>query len=214
MLASCGSAADGTLLASDLTYLKQDKGWTKSIEIDPWLVTRPSLVRHLRSERSKAMDEGRWDCPVDFGCHDRSEFRLMHDGERLVSIVEEQDFFGGGAHGIAGVSDYLYDLKIGKRIRFGDIFVSWSNARPLLQEAFCETLKWTHEDATECPDIQKQAISLLSVPSTGKVDAFIVETQDYALGYYAAGRATIRVEITAQIYGLIRPEFQQEFIAI
>jgi len=211
LLASCNSAADDTLAASDLTYVKEDKGWMDTITIDPWLASHPDLVRHLKAMRIKAMDESKWDCAAGFSCTQSSEFRLMHDGSRLVSVIEENTVYGGGAHEITGLADYLYDLEATKRLRFGDIFASWEEARPVLQREFCESLRWQYEAAEECPDIQKQAIALSSSPLPAKVSAFQVETQDYALGYFAAGRAAVQVDVTREIMGLLKPEFREEF---
>lgn len=210
-LAACDTQAEDQLLASDLVYLKQQHGWKKTIRIDSWLTFHPDLVRHLRSERIRTMEEGRWDCRFDEGCFETSDFRLAYDGTRLVSIVEEQTLHGGGAHPITGVTDYLYDLEAHERIRFGDLFTSWSKARPLIQEAFCASLHSSYEEAEECPDVQQQAISLASLPETDKATGFTVETQDYALGYYAAGRATVYIELNRQIQELIKPEYLSEF---
>lgn len=210
-LAACDMKAEDQLLASDLVYLKQQRGWKKTIEIDPWLTSHPDLVRHLRSERVGAMEEGEWDCQASYRCYESSTFRLAYDGTRLVSIVEDQTLYAGGAHPISGVPDYLYDLEAGQRIRFGDLFTSWKKARPLMQEAFCNSLQGSYEEAEECPDVQQQAISLASSPETDKAPGFTVETQDYALGYYAAGRATVRIDLDRQIHALIKPEYRSEF---
>ena len=210
-LAACDTKADDQLLASDLVYLKQQHGWKKTLKIDSWLTFHPDLVRHLRSERVRTMEEGRWDCRFDDGCFETSDFRLAYDGTRLVSIVEEHTLHGGGAHPITGVTDYLYDLEAHERIRFGDLFTSWSKARPLIQEAFCTSLQWDYEDVEKCPDVQQQAISLASMEETDKAPGFTVETQDYALGYYAAGRATIYIQVNQQILAVIKPEYRSQF---
>lgn len=211
LLSSCQAKAEDRLLASELIYFKQEGGWTKSIQIDPWLAPRPDLVRHLRSERIKTMEDGAEECPVDWGCEESSEFRLYHRGERLVSIVEHQSRDGGGAHPITGFADYLYDLERGERIRFGDLFVSWDTARPVLQRAFCAQLRSEYPHAEECPAIEEQAISIMSSSSPGKAGSFMIDTQDYALGYYAAGRAEVHIDLNPRVHSMLRREYQGEF---
>lgn len=199
------------LLATELTYSQQKAGWTHTLTIDPWLASRPELVRAIRAEYTAAAGKGYESCSSELGCSDTTTFQVAHSGPRLVSLLQENDIDGGGAHPITRVGDYLFDVSARKKVRFGDIFSSWTNVRPLIQSAFCANLRATHEGLSKCPDVQGQAITLFSTPMSGKVTAMLVSTQDYALGSYADGRESVRVEVSRAIYEQLREEYRNDF---
>lgn len=200
-----------SLAASELTYFSKQSGWTHSLTIDPWLAPRPELVRSIRAGYVAATSDGQGDCGSAANCSNSSDFKVLHDGRALVSLINEENIDGGGAHPVTTASDYLYDTAAQKRIRFGDIFLSWSKARSQIQSLFCENLRQIRDQLQECPDVQKQAIALVSFPLNGPVSAFLVQTQDYALGSYADGRESVRIEISQPLLALIRQEYRRDF---
>ena len=218
LVGACDAKANDGLLASELTWSESKGGWTRSIEFSPWLADRPDLVRRIRTERIAALtsDTGAECEPFSAGgtpaCEDTWTYAVHYDGKRLVSLSAENTFDGGGAHPITGVSDYLYDVETGEKLRFGDLFISWERVRPLLQQQFCQEVH-NQNSQYACPAIEKQAVALMSSGSSAAVSAFLVETQDYALGSYADGRETISIGLSPAVLSLIKPEFRGEFAA-
>lgn len=158
LVTACSAASapqqDEYLPASELTYFSQDDGWTFMLTIDPWLAPRPELVRTIRAAYVAETSGEKRDCGTQLGCSHSTQFEVFHDGWALVSLINEENIDGGGAHPITTTSDYLYDTAARQRIKFGDIFLSWSKARPLIQSLFCQNLRQIRDQLQDCPDIQ------------------------------------------------------------
>lgn len=211
-LAGCKAEANEGLPASELTYSTTDQGWTLSITIDPWLGSRPDIVRKIREWRISNMLAGDDECYTESGtgCEESASFEVHYDGTRLVSVLENSQVDTGGAHPRGLLRDHLFDLQTGDEIRFGDLFASWAKARPIIQREFCAVVRPSVEDIEKCPDIQKQAITLRAYPR-GLISTIVVSTQDYELGYYAAGNGPFDIEITPDITANLKPEYRSEF---
>lgn len=214
LLGACEAQAQDPLLADELVYTENNAGWLRKIKIDSSLASFPPLVRQLRATQIAAFDPSLDACGMASGdgCLEITKFELEYEGTRLVSLLESTHRYGGGAHSLTRATDHLYDLKSAKRLRFDDIFTSWPQARAILQSAFCRDLSQYHPDAEECPAIEKQAITLGGYEYEIAKAVFVtVTTQDYALGTYALGQATISIEVTNNLYDLIKPEYREDF---
>lgn len=212
---ACSAKASEELLAKELLWTSEGPGWIRSIEFSPSMATQPHLVRRLKAERIKAMGK-----PPEEGCGSMSDelikceefwtYKLQYEGDRLVSVLASNTDYSGGAHHLARNADYLFDEARGKPIRFGNIFTDWPHAKRLLQRSFCQSLRDLNRDYI-CPSIEDQAITLVS-SGDDKASGFVVTTQDYAIGSYADGQETVRIELTPNVAALLRPEYRDEFV--
>jgi hypothetical protein len=215
LVSGCSAKANDALLASELTWSQEKDGWSKSLEFSPWLAEHRDLVRRIRAERIAEMtgdEDGTCDAAADGSptCQRSWTYTLRYSGKRLISLIAEGQLDTGGAHPTGGYSDYLFDVEADQKIRFGDLFTSWADIRPLLQRSFCAQLRERNAEYT-CPPVEKQALALSG--GAGKASSITVETQDYALGSYADGRETIYVPLAQDMLSLIKPEYRGEFTA-
>ncbi|MGS1018112.1 hypothetical protein [Allosphingosinicella humi] len=186
---------------------------------DPALSSYPRLLAFLKKEADASVKIDPTDCVEGLACEATVEDQLEFSGTRLISVRSDFDRYTGGAHGIGGSTDTLWDRSTDRHIRFGDIFYSWKEARSLLQERFCSRLLLEYAEQTqdeseqakiECPNVDDVAWTL--VPSGGpRAAGFRASTSDYQLGSYAAGRANITLPVDDAIYSQIRPEFIIDF---
>src|SRR5690606_24801361 len=112
------------------------------------------------------------DCQTDQTCSVGSNIEMHYGGARLVSLIDTTNSFYGGAHPSMSAEDMTFDVQTGQRLRFGDIFNSWSAARELLQRQWCSAVS----KHSSCPPIEKQALAF-SGGSEG-INGIFVQTSD------------------------------------
>lgn len=212
-------AQQGELLARELVFQEKGEGRRSVWTADPLLAGQPEIVRALRAEGVPAVRLTEEDCSEPLPCYHEIHARHAYTGTRLTSIFVEDESFTGGAHGAFAVSDWIYDRARHRRIRFADLFTSWQRAKPVLQARICSALREAREDMTDltCPPIDELAMSFSESPEFpvgGPAHGFEARTSDYQLGYYAAGRETLRVQIDAAILALIKPDYRGDFAAV
>lgn len=212
LLGACQAQASNPLLASELVYESAANGWTRTIVIDPRLSKHPELVREIRKARISNMLAGDDECYTESktGCEEDATFDLHFDGTRLVSVLESTQVDTGGAHPRGFYRDHLFDMASGQEMRFGDLFNSWAAVRPVLQRELCTAVKAMTENGEKCPDIEKQAFSLQGY-RPGQISTILVTTQDYELGFYAAGNGPFPIEITPSILSQVKAEYRSDF---
>lgn len=207
--------ATGEVLARELFFEERGPNHRSLWTADPLLARHPAILRDLR--REGVSEAGLADsCSPPLPCYRTARQELAYDGTTLLSIFSSVDQFTGGAHGAFGVEDRLYDLRTGRRIRFGDIFTSWPAARPLLQAKVCAALRETRSEhgLAECPDVTEIAFGLSEsgeIPVGGLATGFEVRTSDYQLGSYADGRETVWITLDPALLALIKPAYRADF---
>lgn len=215
VVAQAQQRASGEVLARELYFEERGPNRRALWTADAMIARYPEIFRALRAEGIAAARLGD-DCSEQLPCHRTIHHEFSFSGSRLLSVLVTTDQFLGGAHGAFGVADGIYDLRTGRRIRFGDLFTSWSRARPLLQAKICEALRAVREnmEGIQCPQAGELAYGLNEsgeIPIGGPASGFEVRTSDYALGSYAAGRETLFIMLDRPLYNLIKPEYRVDF---
>ena len=205
----------GEVLARELYFEERGPNRRALWTADAMIARYPAIFRALRAEGIAAARLGD-DCSAQLPCHRTVRHEFSFSGSRLLSVLVTTDQFLGGAHGAFGVQDAIYDLRTGRRIRFGDLFTSWSRARPLLQAKICEALRVVREnmEGIQCPQAGEVAYGLNEsgeIPIGGPASGFEVRMSDYALGSYAAGRENFFIMLDRPLYNLIKPEYRADF---
>lgn len=208
----------GPLLASELSFEERGDRRRAVWTADPLLASYPQIVRALRAEALPEIRPRADECAARIACFRSLRDELALDGPRLISIFRESNQYLDGAHGVSGATDWLYDKRARRRIRFGDLFRSWSAARPVLQQRFCRALAEARpgQDGAgiTCPELRHLAFGLSAdreLPVGRRATAIEMRTSDYALGGYAFGRETVWIAIDPTILDLIRPEYRGDF---
>lgn len=207
--------ASGEVLARDLYHEQRGRDRLELWEADARLARYPVIFRAIRASGLREVRLGS-DCSPNLPCNRNIHDEFVYAGTRLLSTFSSIDQFTGGAHGSFGVSDGIYDLRTNRKIRFGDLFTSWSRAKPLLQTKICEALRQVRPEAEgiSCPDADTLAFGLTEVgdiPVGGPASGFEVRMSDYAMGSYAAGREDLYITLDRPIYNLIKPEYRGDF---
>ena len=205
----------GEVLASELYFEERGPNQRALWTADPMIARYPVIFRAMRAEHMREVRLGD-DCSPPMPCHRTIRDEFTFAGTRLLSTFTSVDQFLGGAHGMFGVSDGIYDLRTNRRLRFGDLFTNWSRAKPLIQAKVCEALRQVREnmEGIDCPDADELAFGLSeagSIPIGGPAGGFEVQMSDYALGSYAAGRETLFIMLDRPLYDLIRPDYRADF---
>ena len=214
VVAQAQQRSSGEVLARELYFEERGPNRRALWTADAMIARYPEIFRALRAEGIAAARLGD-ECLAQLPCHRTIHHEFSFSGSRLLSVLVTTDQFLGGAHGAVGVTDAIYDVRSGRRIRFGDLFTSWSRARPLLQAKICENLRAVREnmEGIECPRADDLAFGLheSEIPIGGPASGFEVRTSDYALGSYAAGRETLFIMLDRPLYNLIKPEYRADF---
>lgn len=191
------------LLANQLIYEDVSADKDLSYTLDPWLAKYPTIAKEIRAQKLAALSSA--ECVANQTCSLAIHVDLKYRGERLVSMLETESSFFGGAHPTMKAADLTYDVMTGNRLRFGDVFTYWPAARELIQGSWCDAVK----DRSNCPAVEDQAL-VLSGGSRG-IDAIVIQTSDYAFGSYAEGPADAYIAITPELIALAKPEYQPYF---
>lgn len=212
---SAQTRQSGEVLARELYHEIRGPNRRALWTADAMIARHPVIFRALRAKALRELPLTE-DCSANLPCNRNMNDELSYSGSRLVSIFSTTDQFLGGAHGHVGVSDAIYDLRTNRRVRFGDLFTSWTRAKPLLQAKICEALRALREnmEGIECPDAGELAYGLTEageIPIGRAASGFEVRMSDYALGSYAAGREDLFITLDRPIYNLIKPEYRADF---
>lgn len=213
--ASAQPRSTGEVLARELYFEERGANRRALWTADPMIARHPVVFRAMRAQNMREVRLGD-DCSDNMPCHRTIRDEFVYSGARLLSTFTSVDQFTGGAHGSFGVSDGIYDLRTNRKLRFGDLFTSWSQAKPLIAAKVCETLRQIREnmEGIECPDADELAYGLSetgNIPVGGPASGFEVRMSDYALGSYAAGREDLFVMLDRPLYDLIKPEYRADF---
>jgi hypothetical protein len=208
-------AQQSEVLARELYFEERGPNRRALWTADAMIARHPEIFRALRAEGIAAARLGD-DCSESLPCHRTIRHEYSFSGSRLLAVLVTTDQFLGGAHGAFGVEDRIYDLRTGRRIRFGDLFTSWNRARPLLQAKICEALRVVRDnmEGIECPRAADLAYGLNEggeIPIGGPASGFEVRMSDYALGSYAAGRENLFIMLDRPLYNLIKREYRADF---
>jgi hypothetical protein len=125
--------------------------------------------------------------------------------------------YTGGAHGGMEYETILLDRRRGRLIALADLFTDPARASPLIQQGFCAALReamgerrGTDESGTLCPTAAEQPITLKLGPG-GRFDSFYALLNPYVAGSWAEGPYDFGFPMTAELVGLIKPEYRGAF---
>jgi hypothetical protein len=213
-----GRSNAGPLLASEMSFEQRGERRRAVWTADPLLAPYPEVVRALRAEALPEIRPRIDECAARIACFSSLRDELALDGPRLISIFRESNQYLDGAHGVSGATDWIYDKTARRRIRFGDLFQSWSAARPILQQRFCRALAEARPGPDSagltCPELRYLAFGLSAdreLPVGRRATAIEMRTSDYALGAYALGRETVSIPVDRTIFDMVRPEYRGDF---
>lgn len=142
-----------------------------------------------------------------------SSFHFAGQFGRYVQIVENTSEYSGGAHGMAYINNYVYDLETKKRVTLDDIVVTGKKAA--LKEALWQSYLYYCQDNDMEPMVEKKDFDISPNFLINQDGGLTFDYQLYELGPYVMGFTRLTL---SQIQGLIRedflspmPEFEQEY---
>jgi hypothetical protein len=208
----------GPLLASEMSFEQRGDRRRAVWTADPLLASYPEVVRALRAEALPQVRPRTEECSARLACFRSLRDELALDGPRLLSIFRESNQYLDSAHSVSWATDWIYDKTARRRIRFGDLFRSWSAARLVLQQRFCRALAEARTGRAgpeiTCPELRYLAFGLSAdreLPVGRRATAIEMRTSDYALGGFAFGRETVWIGVDRTILDMIRPEYRGDF---
>lgn len=131
-----------------------------------------------------------------------SSFHFAGQFGRYVQIVENTSEYSGGAHGMAYINNYVYDLETKKRVTLDDIVVTGKKAA--LKEALWQSYLYYCQDNDMEPMIEKKDFDISPNFLINQDGGLSFDYQLYELGPYVMGFTQLTL---SQIKGLIREEF-------
>ena len=179
-------------------------------------------ARQLRTQSRIAFDEFRRDAgrgASDLPPHEFSkEWRVHAHLPELVSLTATSFSYTGGAHGISGYDQLIWDRSARERIAFEDLFSDPEAALAAMTPQFCALLdaerarrREGEEGREDCPAIADHPIALVTGPS-GRIETFQVLIEPYAAGSYAEGTYEISVPVSEAVLALVRARFGTAFV--
>lgn len=195
----------------------------------------PALAKLLSEKRDEALaaQKTEWNEAVaEFGtdecisCVNRqfsTEWTVVKDLPRFLSLLSESYIYGGGAHGNSFSDALIWDRKAEASISTSTLFKStgalWSAAR----DDYCKALDKEREKrrgrpvqdgdyGSECPGLDE--LTLLAGSSNGKTfDRLGLIADPYVAGAYAEGTYEVTLPVTKAMLDAVKPEYREYFSA-
>lgn len=189
-------------------------------ELDGWLAERRNQLLADAQDQQRAAREG------GFPYHplaSRTQWQVIADLPRLLSLSGEFYSFTGGAHGMSGVEGLIWDRAADRVVPALDLFVSPAAIEGAIRGPFCAALDAERarrrgpenlQDAggmfADCPALSE--LTILPGSSTGRAfDRIGLYAGPYVAGPYAEGSYDITLPVTGAVLAAVRPEYRADF---
>lgn len=179
---------------------------------------RTKALRDATADRREATKSG-----FPFRQHDATtEWKVVTDTPRLLSLSVESYRYTGGAHGGTVIDSVVWDKAQARRVAPRAMFVSDGALQDLLGKTWCEKLKAARvkrlggdiadDDIFPCPTVDKLTL-LLGSTDDRAIDRIGLIAGQYVAGSYAEGMYEITLPVTPALLRIVRPEWRAVFVA-
>ncbi|GMM93284.1 DUF4163 domain-containing protein [Qipengyuania sp. MTN3-11] len=191
------------------------------------------LAAELAAERDKALAEqkaeyeaAQADSPEDCDpCRTRSaetEWQVVADLPRFLSLSAGFSVYTGGAHGNYGTRSLVWDREAGQRLAATDLFRSPGGLYGAISRRYCAALNAEREERRgepvdpddeyfgDCPGIDE--LTVLPGSSNGRTfDRIGVIADPYVAGSYAEGSYEVTLPVDTAVIDAVKPEYVDAF---
>ena len=170
--------------------------------------------KEYNAERAKRGEE-----PV--GYMHSTEITAAGQSPRLLSLQVEVGGFTGGAHGNHGTDSLLWERRLGREIKVGDLFLRRTALANLTRPAFCEALDKERlkrrggeklgGQFDECPRFDELAILPVDAKGNGRFELIRFIASPYVAGPWVEGDYELELPVTSQLIRAIKPLYRASF---
>ncbi|MEP5510458.1 MAG: DUF4163 domain-containing protein [Erythrobacter sp.] len=195
----------------------------------------PGLAKLLGEKRAEALTSQKkeWKESVDeFGtdgctsCVTRdfsTEWKVVTDLSRFLSLSSGSYIYGGGAHGNSFTDSLIWDRKAEASINTTTLFKSTSALWDAARDDYCKALDKVRAErrgepvqeggyGSECPGLDE--LTLMAGSSDGKTfNRLGLVADPYVAGAYAEGTYEVTLPVTNAILDAVKPEYREYFSA-
>ena len=178
--------------------------------------------RELRSQAAEAQTEAQeQDYPFRKHASD-TEWKVVADTPRFLSLSSETYSYMGGAHGNTGFDALVWDKQGGLALDPIDLFESREAFDVMMGEPFCDALaaarvrKLGGEIAAmgeqDCPSVS-ETVLILGSRNGETFDRVGFLVPPYVAGAYAEGSYDVTLKVTPALKGIVKAEYRSAFTA-
>ncbi|MHA6334389.1 DUF4163 domain-containing protein [Qipengyuania sp. CAU 1752] len=181
---------------------------------------RDRLIRSARMGRAEARENG---FPYN-AFAEGTEWKVVADTPRFLSLSASQYSYTGGAHPNYGSSSLIWDRETDRLLQPLDLFTSPTALTNAIEGRYCEALdaervkrRGEELDAVDnpfdaCPAVKKLTV-LLGSSSGKRFDRIGLIADPYVVGPYAEGAYEITLPVTSAVLAAVRPAYRDAFAA-
>lgn len=223
-----------TAAASETTLKTDDYSFTYSypaaaaaiVPLRIWLdEDRDGLRATLGKDSADAREQSKGG-DFTFNPYDSStEWKVVTETPRLLSLSAEIYEFSGGAHGNPGFRSLVWDKTASRRLDPAELFTSKAAIQSAIGEAFCKRIdaerakrrgepvdRSSGDPFSECPKVE-EATLILGSSNRRTVDRIGLLVGPYVAGPYAEGSYDVTLPVTPALLRAVKPEYRDAFAA-
>lgn len=223
-----------TAAASETTLKTEDYSFTYSypaaaaaiVPLRLWLdEDRDGLRATLAKDSADAREQSK-SGDFSFNPYDSStEWKVVTETPRLLSLSAEIYEFSGGAHGNPGFRSLVWDKTADRRLDPAELFTSKAAIQTAIGDAFCrridaerakrrgETVDRSSDDPfSQCPKVE-EATLILGSTNRQTVNRIGLLVGPYVAGPYAEGSYDVTLPVTSALLRAVKPEYRSAFAA-
>ena len=199
--------------------------WSTEVAAVPALVKR--FTADMRKQKAATITGGkefnaerkkRGDEPA--GYMHSTEIATAGQSPRLLSLQLDVGQYTGGAHGNYGTTALLWERRLGREIKLGELFLRRAAFSNLTRSAYCKAL--AKEQMTrrgeklggqfdECPKFDELAILPVDAKGDGRFEMIRFVASPYVAGPFAEGDYELELPVTPQLIAAIKPLYRPSF---
>lgn len=181
---------------------------------------RKSLISDTAEARKDAKQSG-----YEYRAYDSAtEWKLVTETPRLLSLSADIYSFTGGAHGSPGFTSVVWDKTGAKRLEPDALFTSKAALQSVLGTPFCKAIdaervkrrggavQRSDDPFNGCPKVE-EATLILGSTNRQAIDRVGLLVGPYVAGPYAEGSYEMTLPVTAQLIATVRPDYRDAFAA-
>jgi len=190
---------------------------------DPILKHKAELLKSAAAEKAERTKGG-----FDFhGYESSSEYRVVGDSGRMLSLVNEWYEYTGGAHPMHGTAGVLWDRPVNRATTVAGLLDNGANRlQALLAKAYCAALdaerakkrgpvdddqpRSADDPFNQCPPFSDLAV-IPRGPSGKPFTTLLIHADPYVAGPYVEGDYDVELPVTAAFVAALKPEYRASF---
>lgn len=182
--------------------------------------TRASVASEAAKFRTEAAKEG-----FPFRPHESTtEWKVVTDTPRLLSLSSTNYSYIGGAHGMTGFEGLVWDKSGNRRVAATDMFTSPAALQKVAGKSYCDAIDVERQKRrgtpvvrsddmfNDCPEVSKSTLILGSTDGA-RIDRLGFLIEPYVAGPYAEGDFEVTLPVTADLLAIVKPEWKEAFAA-